>query len=185
MAKRTNKNDECYTKSYAIYPLLKYLERFRGQKIWCPFDTEKSKFVQILRKNGYEVISSHISEGKDFYSYEPEEWDLIVSNPPFSNKSKTFERCMDFKKPFALLMSLDWLNDKAPFRIFGEDLQLLLFDERMTFDNQSQHKQIPFKTVYFCRDFLPRAIVCSKLAEKYEQINLFSEKNINGVIEQC
>lgn len=172
MAKMKNKNDECYTRPYAIYPLLKYLKQFKKQIIWCPFDTQDSNFVKILRENGYNVVSSHISEGKDFFKYEPEKFDLIVSNPPFSNKREIFNRVINFNKPFALLMSLDWLNDRAPFRLFGKDLQLLLFEERMTFYNQPQDKRIPFKTVYYCKNLLPAPLICENLCEKEEQMAL-------------
>ena len=81
------KNDECYTPDYAIFPILKYLDK--EKIIWCPFDTENSNFVKILKENNFKVIHSHIDTGQDFYDYEPEEWDVIVSNPPFTNK-KTY-----------------------------------------------------------------------------------------------
>ena len=28
----------------------------------------------------------HISNGQDFFDYEPDRWDVMVSNPPFTNK---------------------------------------------------------------------------------------------------
>ena len=31
-----NKNDEYYTPSYAVYPIIKYLKQ--GSTVWCPFD---------------------------------------------------------------------------------------------------------------------------------------------------
>lgn len=37
-------NDEFYTPSYAITPIMKYVPP--GSKIWCPFDTEESLFVK-------------------------------------------------------------------------------------------------------------------------------------------
>lgn len=46
-------NDEFYTPSYAIEPLLKYLKN--NSKILCPFDTERSNFVSLLKLNGHEV----------------------------------------------------------------------------------------------------------------------------------
>ena len=60
---------------------------------------------------------------------------MIVSNPPFTNKRKIFERCISFGKPFALIMTNVWLNDKAPLDVFGEDLQLLFIKERINFIN--------------------------------------------------
>ena len=82
----TGKNDECYTKRYAVEPLLEFLEPFRNQIIWCPFDTEESEFVKFFRENGFKVVFSHIDNGQDFFQYEPDQWDLIISNPPFTGK---------------------------------------------------------------------------------------------------
>ena len=80
-------NDECYTPDYAVKPILKYIPE--GSIIWCPFDTEESEFVKQIDKTNM-VIYSHISTGHDFFDYEPDEWDIIVSNPPFTNKRKYF-----------------------------------------------------------------------------------------------
>ena len=81
-------NDECMTLDYAVKPIIKYIPK--DWVVWCPFDTENSEFVKQIRENGNKVIRSHISEGKDFYTYEPDEhWDCIISNPPFCFDSKT------------------------------------------------------------------------------------------------
>lgn len=153
------KNDECYTERYAVEPLLEFLPRFKDKIIWLPFDDENSEFVKVLSENGYKIINSHIKTGQDYYTYEPEEWDLIVSNPPFTNKKEIFKRALDFNKPFCLLMSLTWLNDTAPKKLFRDKgLQLLMFEERMTFKGQGKSK-INFSSAYFCRDFLPEQII--------------------------
>ena len=88
-------NDECYTPEYGVVPLLEFLPAFKNKIIWCPFDKEESKFVQLLRQYGYTVVHSHIEDGMDFYEYEPEHWDIILSNPPFTNKYQIFERCLN------------------------------------------------------------------------------------------
>jgi len=153
------KNDECYTPRYGVEPLLEFLPRFKEKIIWLPFDDEESEFVKCFRENGYKIVNSHIRTGQDFYFYEPEEWDLIVSNPPFTNKKDIFKRAIGFNKPFCLLMSLTWLNDSTPKKLFRDKgLQLLMFEERMTFKGQEKDK-INFSSAYYCRDFLPEQIV--------------------------
>ena len=137
------KNDECMTLDYAVKPILKYLPK--DKIIWCPFDKEDSQFYIQLKQNGYKVVRSHISEGKDFYTYEPKEWDIIVSNPPFTNKRKIFERALSFGKPFALIMSNTWLNDSAPKQLFkNKDLQLLMFEQRIHFIKPNEFNKITF-----------------------------------------
>ena len=155
----SGKNDECYTPAYAVEPLLRFLPK--DKKIWCPFDKDDSEYVKILRKNGYSVINSHIEYGQDFYIYEPDEWDIIVSNPPFTNKRKIFERCLSFEKPFALLMSNTWLNDAAPKQLFRDkDLELLMFEQRVEFNGM---KKITFSSSYYCYGLLPKQIIMMRL----------------------
>lgn len=152
-------NDEKYTPAYAITPLLKYLHQ--RQIIWCPFDTEDSQYVKVLKQNGFTVINSHISEGKDFFEYEPENWNILISNPPFTNKRKIFERALSFNKPFALLMTNTWLNDSAPKQLFKDkDLQLLMFEQRIQFDDQNK---ITFSSSYYCWNLLPKQIIMERL----------------------
>ena len=157
-------NDECYTPDYAVKPILKYIPE--GATVWCPFDTEASEFVRLISKKN-KVIKSHLDDGQDFLQWQPsEDWDVIVSNPPFSNKRKFFERALSFNKPFALIMTNTWLNDSTPKILFHDkDLQLLMFDKRMEF-NQSDGKvnnKITFSSSYYCWNFLPKQIIMEEL----------------------
>lgn len=155
-------NDECYTPKYAVVPILKYIPR--DAVIWCPFDKLESEFVTEIQKTN-KVIFSHIENGQDFYKFEPtENWDIIISNPPFTNKRKIFERAISFNKPFALIMTNTWLNDSAPKQIFKNiDLQLLMFDKRI---NYNENKKITFSSSYYCYNFLPKQIIMENLIIK-------------------
>ena len=137
-----SEDDECYTPKYGVEPLLEFLLKFKDKTIWCPFDTDDSEFVKVFRKAGYSVVSSHITDGKDFFEYEPEKWDVIVSNPPFHGKRKFFERALSFGKPFALLAPITWLNDSAPKKLFGDEMQILMFDKRICFEGKGKSAQI-------------------------------------------
>ena len=168
-------NDECYTPDYAVKPILDYIPE--GATVWCPFDTDASEFVRLIsKKDNVNVIKSHLDDGQDFLQWQPKEhWDMIVSNPPFSNKRKFFDRALRFNKPFALIMANTWLNDSAPKQLFMEhnkDLQLLMFDKRMEF-NQSNGKvnnKITFSSSYFCSDFLPKQIILKELKKPKRQL---------------
>jgi hypothetical protein len=176
-------NDECYTPAYAVEPIAKYVADYernvwekngnttkRNLIVWCPFDKEDSEFVKQLSKWAFiDVVFSHIDNGQDFFNYEPKEWDIIVSNPPFTNKRKYFERALSFNKPFALIMTNTWLNDSAPKQLFKDkDLQLLMFDKRMKFispDGRDNDK-ITFSSSYYCWNFLPKQIIMEELKIK-------------------
>lgn len=156
-------NDECWTPDYGVKPILEFIPE--EKIIWCPFDTEESEFVkQISKKN--EVVFSHIHYNQDFFSYEPDRWDMIISNPPFTKKRTYFERALSFNKPFALIMTNTWLNDSAPKQLFKDrHLQLLMFDKRMKFispDGRPNDK-ITFSSSYYCWNFLPQQIIMREL----------------------
>ena len=155
------RNDECYTPRYVVKELMPYLPK--DKVVWCPFDTEESEFVKVLSEEGFQVVNSHISYGQDYYTYEPNHWDIIVSNPPFTNKRKIFERALSFNKSFALLMSNTWLNDSAPKVLFKEkDLQLLMFRNRIKFlNNGIVNNKITFSSSFFCWGLLPKQIIIS------------------------
>ena len=120
---------------------------------------------------GYKVIRSHIDEGKDFFEYEPQQWDIMISNPPFSKKDKVLERAFSFNKPFALLLPANSIQGKARFKIFQNDIQMLCFDSRIGFhingDMKNFTKSPSFGSAYFCRDFLPSKLELREL-HRYE-----------------
>lgn len=151
-------DNELYTPFYAVDPIIKYLPK--GKVIWCPFDEKWSAFYVHLRELGYRVVRSSLSDGQDFFKYEPERWDLIVSNPPFSLKDKVLERLYSFQKPFAVLLPLNSLQGKTRYKYFSGGVQLLSFDARICFHNRENMVQVtkgtPFASAYFCRDLLPK-----------------------------
>lgn len=159
------KNDECYTPDYVVKAILPYIPT--DKIIWCPFDKPNSAFVRVLTEAGIQVIHSHIEEGKDYFEYEPDRWDIMLSNPPFTNKRKIFERALTFGKPFGLLMSMTWLNDSAPKVLFKDrDLQLFLFRDRVKFlkeDGSLIDNKITFASGFYCCDLLPKQIIIERV----------------------
>ena len=159
--------DENYTPRYAVLPIVKYLDK--DKIIWCPFDEETSEYVKVLKELGFNVVYSHIKNGQDFFNYEPEKWDILVSNPPFKNKRLFFERALSFGKPFALLMTNTWLNDSAPKQLFkNKDLQLLMFEQRIHFikPDGTVDKKTTFSSSYYCWNLLPKQIIMEKLIKE-------------------
>ena len=169
-SKNTDEASCCYTPYYAVEPILKYLPK--DKTIWCPFDEEWSAFYNLLKENGYKVVRSSLSDGQDFFTHEPNEWDIVVSNPPFNIKDKILERLYSFNKPFAVILPMNSLQGKTRYKYFSQGIQLLSFDSRMCFHNpNSMDKYIkgsPFASAYFCRDLLPKDLIIEKLVE-YER----------------
>ena len=169
-------DDESYTFEYCVTPIIKYIPK--DAIVWCPFDKADSNFVKEIGKT-HEVIFSHIDNGEDFFKFEPEKWDVIVSNPPFKNKRLFFERALSFNKPFALIMTNTWLNDSAPKKLFKDkDLQLLMFTNRMIFlQNGTIDTRVSFSSSYYCWNFLPKQIIVEDLMSPSEFKKIFNERS--------
>lgn len=152
--------DEYYTPQIITDAIAKYLKQFNT--VWCPFDTEDSEFVHSLQRAGIKVIHSHISEGKDFFEYEPAKYDAIVSNPPFTRKKEVIKRCKKLGKPFAMLLPMTVLNYQDFLNTLIEnkiELQLLIFDKKVSFDGNTSS----FNSSFFCEGILPKTIVFERL----------------------
>lgn len=163
-------SDYYYTPYYAVTPILKYIPK--DKIIWCPFDEEFSAFYQSFKQNGYKVIRSHITEGRNFFTCQPETYDIIVSNPPFSMKDKILRRLYELNKPFAILQPLNSLQGIKRYQYFKQGIQILAFDQRIEF-HDINHKSVtvghnPTAIVYFCRDILPKDLIIERLI-KYKK----------------
>lgn len=169
--------DECYTPRYAVLPLLKYIPK--DNIIWCPFDKESSEYVKVFREKGYNVICSHIEEGKDFFEYEPENYDIIVSNPPFSLADDILERLYFIGKPFIMLLPLKYLQSKRRgnmFMMYG--IQLLSFDQRVGYYTNGDMTKVQEgnyqASSYFCYRVLPNDLII-EILDKRDVVHAKSE----------
>lgn len=172
-AKTDKASDEVYTAAFAVKPLLKYLCDFQQSKgreiiIWCPFDLEESEYVKIFQNEGYQVIHSHIDEGKNFFFYEPDEYDIIISNPPFSIKDDIIKHLYELSKPYAILLPIPALQGQKRFP-YMTDCQALIFDKRINYYTDKEKKQVQkginFGSFYLCKDFLPKDLIFEKLED--------------------
>ena len=167
-AKTDKASDEVYTPDYAVKPILKYLKP--NSTIWCPFDTEDSEYVKIFKEAGYKVIYSHIDNGQNFFEFEPkEDYDVIISNPPFSIKDDILRRLNELDKPYAMLMPLPALQGQKRFK-YLKGSQALIFDKRINYyttpERNEIQKGVSFGSFYLCRNFLPKDLIFEELDTK-------------------
>lgn len=161
---KQKKLDEYYTKEYAIKPLLKYIQK--DKIIWCPFDKKESNFVKLFKNNGNTVIFSHIDDGKDFFNYEPDNYDFIISNPPYSLKEQIIERLFKINKPFAILINEAGLFDsKKRFNLLKNNkFEIMIFNKRINYIKENTNlKGVPFKSIYLCSKILDNQLVFEDL----------------------
>lgn len=115
-----------------LYPYLK-----KEWTIWEP-SCGKGNLVKEFETKGYKVVGTDILTGQDFLTYEPDNYDCIITNPPFSIKQKFLERCYSLRKPFALLLPLTTFETKKRqdlFRSYG--LEVIFLPNRVNFETPS------------------------------------------------
>lgn len=143
--------DEWYTPEYAINPIIKYIPK--GSIVWCPFDTENSNFVKILKENNYKVINTHINNKQDFFNIEVPNCDYIISNPPCSIRNDILTKLFSIGKPFAMSMNTNGLFDsKIRWKLFNENqFGLIYLSKRVNYMKEYGVKEKsapPFQSAY-------------------------------------
>ena len=159
---KNEKNDELYTPDYAIKPLLKYLPK--NKIIWECTDFGNSNITKVLKENGYKVISTH-KKDFDFLMDDPDfEFDMIITNPPYSLKDDFLKKCYEHDKPFCLLLPITTLEGIERGKMFREnDIQLLVLDRRCNFIYDNCKKSNWFNTSWFCWNVLPKQLIFEEL----------------------
>ena len=156
------KFDDIYTPDEAIYPLLKYIPK--NITIWECCDNEgDSNITKLLKKYGYNVISTGKKE--DFIHYEQkEDFDMIITNPPYSLKDEFIKKCYEWKKPFCLLLPITALEGKTRNKMYKQyGIEILVFNKRINF--MKDKKGSWFNTSWFCHNVLPEKIIFEELGD--------------------
>lgn len=126
------KNDELYTPTEAIIPILKYLDK---EKIyWECTDFGESNITKVLQKNGFKVIHTSKNEVdflKDKVNFK---FDVIITNPPYSLKNEFLQKCYEYNKPFLLLLPLTALEGKERNELYKKyGIEIIVLNKRINF----------------------------------------------------
>ena len=155
--------DSWETPKSAVKLILPYVLKFKT--IWCPFDTEDSSFVRTFKENNINTINSHISDGKDFFTFEPSNYDIIVSNPPFSRIDPIIKRLHNLNKPYAIIVPLYAIAGSTKFDYIKDSAQILIPENRIQYINPDTKETVPavsFASCYLCKDILPERLIYVK-----------------------
>lgn len=138
------------TPPYALEPLLPYLK-----KDWLIWESAAGtgNLVNALREKGFKVIGTDILTGQNFLTWTPENYDCIITNPPYSLKQEFLERCYQLNKPFALLLPLTTLETgKRQDLLKKYGIEIILFDKRINFETPEPTEKSSswFATAWFC-----------------------------------
>ena len=140
-------NDEYYTPVEAVQMIIPFIPP-HVKTIWECTAIEGSRIVEVLKSNGYNVIPTHIKDGFDFFKYEPDDYDMTITNPAYSIKDKFLKRAFELKKPFMFLLPITTLEGLKRGKMFRENgIQLLIPDRRFSFT--ADKKLAWFQTSWF------------------------------------
>jgi len=118
-----------------------------------------------LKDNGFKVVTSHINKNQNFFEYQPDNWDILITNPPYSLKDEFLERAYELGKPFCMLLPLTALEGVKRgdlFRKYG--IEVLVLDKRVNF--MKEKKSCWFNTSWFCWNMLPKQLVFEKIIKE-------------------
>lgn len=141
--------DACQTPAYALDPLLPYLQE--GWHIWEPAAGE-GYLEGALYDSGFSVIPTDILTGKNFFQFEPENWNCLITNPPYSIVFLWLDRCYWLGKPFALLLKVDILGTKTAQKLFDKyGVEVIFVNPRISFKmpNKGWDSSATFPTAWF------------------------------------
>lgn len=119
------KHDDYMTPKHAWEDIKEYIPK---NKIWEAFygNGESGKYLTEL---GFDVIH----EPLDFFTESPEQYDTIVSNPPFSLSKEVMNKLLEYDKPFILIMPSSKINTSY-FRAWKDKgLQIIIPRKRIHF----------------------------------------------------
>ncbi len=148
--------DEIYTKRIDADQLVKYLKDNNiidnNSLIWLPFnDWQESNISKALLDGGY---SNQKLTKDDFYKLN-ESCDIIISNPPFSKRTKLFTRLKELDKPFILLQPIQAFNNNSFVKMLckkSNDFGFLCPKNRMGFivNGIEKDKTTAFYSFWLC-----------------------------------
>lgn len=149
-AGKVNVADCFQSPAYAVAPLIPYLPA--GSLIWESAAGE-GLLADALESYGFEVTRSELARGQDYFAYEPGEYDIQITNPPFSRKFAWLRRACELEMPFALLMPADTLfaGKKAVPLIQRYGIEVLLPTQRIDFKTPFKNwdSQAQFTSAWF------------------------------------
>ncbi len=129
--KKPGGHDNCQTPGYAIDPLIPFLPTMA--RVWEPAAGE-GYLVKALKEKRFAVWEGDVLTGEDYFKQECEDYEVQVTNPPFSMKFKWLQRAFDLDNPFALLLPINTLGTVTAQKMFEKyGISVLLLDKRIDF----------------------------------------------------
>ena len=138
------RNNEWYTPKSAFEDIAHLIPK--DQIVYEPFYGDGSS-GEYLKELGFEVEHHDI----DFFEPTNFDYDIIVSNPPYTSKSRTFKRLRELDIPFMLLLPVSTVTKQFVKKYFINQLQMVIPSKRIHFvRGGEQSKSSWFDVCWLC-----------------------------------
>lgn len=164
--------DRCQTPLYAVEPLYQFLPA--GALAWEPAAGD-GNIRTALQAHGYGVVCGDLLSDKPFYdypglsffAYTPPAFDVVVTNPPYSDKYAWLRRAYECGKPFAMLVPVETIGSAAGQALIDQHgMEQLLLSPRVDFIMPLKGeggRGAQFPTFWWCWQLLPKPIMTARL----------------------
>lgn len=125
-SKTFKKHDDYMTPKHAWEDIKHFIPK--DKIIWEAFYGDGAS-GNYLTELGFKVIH----EERDFFTEPPDEYDLIVSNPPFSKSKEVMKQMLIYDKPFILIMPSSKINTSYFREWKDKGLQIIIPRKRIHF----------------------------------------------------
>jgi hypothetical protein len=157
--KRNSTLDDYMTPKYAWKNISHLIPK--NKIIWEAFYGDGNS-GQYLTELGFNVFHKPI----DFLKEQPPEWDIIVSNPPFSKVKEIMNHLAELDKPFIIIMPCSRINTSY-MKSWKDKLQIIIPPKRIQFEKLIDGKKedgwkpaCNFDCFYYCYKIgLPKDII--------------------------
>ena len=137
--------DDDYNTPKIVFQSIKHLVP-KDKIIWECFygDGNSGKYLKEL---GFNVETEDI----DFFTDPSFNYDILISNPPYSIKAKVFKRLSEIDKPFMMLVPVATMTKQYLKKYFINKIQIVIPERRIQFvKNGIQTDRCYFDTIWIC-----------------------------------
>ena len=143
-----NHSDNLNTPEWTFKELIPYIPK--GKILECAVGN--GEFLEIIKKNGFEAVGTN-----NFFEKLPD-FDIIITNPPYSIKDEFLKRAYELNKPFAFLLPITALEGQKRQLLYKKyGIQIIFPIKRTDFNGKGRPW---FYTAWFCWKFnLPNDLI--------------------------
>jgi len=140
--RRPNLGNDDFNTPAVAWLLAEKILKIKGKKVWCPFYNDGNLTCP------YE---NRIHHKRDFFAYEPDQYDCVVDNPPYSIKKNVIQKLQENGKPFALLIPLETIIRRYFVETDLQDFTIII--PKTPYKFKGKEKTISVNTAWFCWGF--------------------------------